>query len=118
MTPEVTTPCPVCGRPFPGSDLIPVHDCGAWRKAQAVTEPGRSAAVPREIDQRFPLVDDPQPFTQHAKKFQLRQRASALRKALEEILSCGVASSDRHHRQLVERVTNEWLEMLQDAKAE
>jgi len=69
MTHEVTTPCPVCGRPFPGLDLIP------GRKAPA--------AVPREVDQLFPLVDVGHNKGLVSRLWLARQRASDLRRVAE-----------------------------------
>ena len=71
MTHEVTTPCPVCGRPFPGLDLIP------GRKAPA--------AVPREVDQLFPLVDVGHNKGLVSRLWLARQRASDLRRVLAEL---------------------------------
>ena len=61
-----------------------------------------------DLEQMFPLVDDPQPFTQHAKKFQQRQRASDLRRVVAEL--------EKINRDAVDLGVFEW--MVKDLIAE
>ena len=70
------------------------------------------------LEQRFPIIESIGYISSGSRHVLAEdaardQRADTLRRALEQVLECGVLSSDKQYRAAVEQVVAGWAEMLE-----